>query len=50
METDTTLNQGEEDARAEELVAEMEKLGGKVRAARPQISVIRCNGKRLHAY
>ena len=30
METNTTLNQGEEDARAEKLVAEMEKLGGKI--------------------
>ncbi len=37
METNTTLNQGEEDARAEKLVAEMEKLGGKIRAARASV-------------
>ena len=40
METNTTLNQGEEDARAEKLVAEMEKLGGKVRAARASVGSV----------
>ena len=40
METNTTLNQGEEDAHAEKLVAEMEKLGGKIRAARASVGSV----------